>query len=184
MCTIRLLALGALFCGLTGCAGQESTYADSDNKEATGGAGGDTASDGSSTRKPTGGELSASGGSSQSGSTTAESEPLCIPGASDECACPGGAKGAQICAKDGQSYGVCACEPEVVTEVVTEVKTVNPEGYSGECVRLGVSSAVVGGPCWSSQLILYVNCQTLPKQTGCEKANPGINLTGVYCCDS
>lgn len=33
----------------------------------------------------------------------------CTPGASVACVCPGVGTGAQVCAADGASYGVCAC---------------------------------------------------------------------------
>jgi hypothetical protein len=187
MCTstIRLLTLGTLLLGLNGCAG--STYADPGSPEDTGGSGGDSASESSTTRKPTGGELSASGGASQSGSATEAPELLCVPGASDECACPGGAKGAQVCAKDGMSYGACECEPEVVTETVTETKTVAPEGYSGDCLRLGATVATAEGACDLQTPVLYVNCKAKPGPTsvGCRVPyNYALleNVPGVYCC--
>jgi hypothetical protein len=34
---------------------------------------------------------------------------VCVPGATAECACPGGAKGAQACLRDGTGYGSCEC---------------------------------------------------------------------------
>lgn len=34
---------------------------------------------------------------------------VCIPGATQECACPGGVKGAQACRDDGSGYATCQC---------------------------------------------------------------------------
>lgn len=34
---------------------------------------------------------------------------VCVPGATQECACPGGAKGAQACNDDGSGFAACDC---------------------------------------------------------------------------
>jgi hypothetical protein len=34
---------------------------------------------------------------------------VCVPGATQECACPGGVKGAQACREDGAGFDACAC---------------------------------------------------------------------------
>lgn len=34
---------------------------------------------------------------------------VCVPGVTSECACPGGAKGAQACKDDGTGYDTCQC---------------------------------------------------------------------------
>jgi hypothetical protein len=38
-------------------------------------------------------------------------EPLCVPGRTLTCACPGGGTGAQTCSDDGQRFGICNCLP-------------------------------------------------------------------------
>ena len=51
-----------------------------------------------------GGFGGASGGAGGSGGTM-----VCAPGLQVECACVGGAKGAQACKNDGSGYGTCQC---------------------------------------------------------------------------
>jgi hypothetical protein len=85
------------------------------------------------------------------------------------------------------SYGECVCEPKVVTETVTETVTVNPEGYSGDCLRLGATVATAEGACDLQTPVLYVNCKEQPKISagGCRVPyNFKIleNVPGVYCC--
>lgn len=178
MKTLTTLTITTLFAlTLNACAG-ETVYAH-DNE--TGGQGGEstvisaqgTAKDGSSAVTTT--------------TETAEPELLCVPGASVGCACPGGTKGAQACAKDGMSYGVCACEAKIVTETVIETVTETPEGYSGECLRLGATVATTEGACDLQTPVLYVNCKTKPGPTsvGCRVPyNYALleNVPGVYCC--
>ena len=36
-------------------------------------------------------------------------EAACVPGAQENCGCLGGAIGIQVCADDGESFGVCEC---------------------------------------------------------------------------
>ena len=36
--------------------------------------------------------------------------PLCTPGATQACACPGGARGVQVCTDDGLRLGACRCD--------------------------------------------------------------------------
>jgi poly(3-hydroxybutyrate) depolymerase len=90
----------------------------------------------------------------------------CVPGAQTGCSCTDGSSGAQICQDDG-TMGECVCEA--------------PEGYSGECVKVG--DVHVGATCPVDQPILYVNCAGKPAYnggTGCLDAfNPG---NGMWCC--
>lgn len=179
----KILSTTLLALTLSACAGETVYVHDPENGgTGTGGQGGE-----SSVKSE---QETAKGGAEAVTTTTATEAPkpelLCVPGASDECACPGGTKGAQSCAKDGMSYGECVCEARVVTitETKTETVTVNPEGYSGECVRVGITAATEGGPCWSSALVLYVNCPERPKTPGdCSSPNPKNGLTGAYCCN-
>jgi hypothetical protein len=116
----------------------------------------------------------------------ASSDPLCIPGASVECACPGGTKGAQTCAKDGRSFSTCACEPVVVTETV-EVP-VAPAGYSGECViitKFPANTLTADNPACTSGQVLRVNCPTKPNDECAEVWAPNsilIGMPGAFCC--
>lgn len=45
------------------------------------------------------------------GGDTPAAEPLCIPGASVSCVCPGGALGGQVCLPDGSGFEACVCAP-------------------------------------------------------------------------
>src|SRR5689334_11491415 len=40
-------------------------------------------------------------------------DPRCLPGAQLECACPGGARGTQVCLSSGRAVGVCECGSRV-----------------------------------------------------------------------
>lgn len=176
----KLIAVALALVCLGGCT--EHVFVES---EGTGGSGGETQA---VAEQPTN---AAAGGSAPSTTeAVAPVEPLCVPGESVECACPGGGVGAQVCAADGQSFGVCDCEPEVVTETVTVtetatetiVETVAPDGYSGECTRIGVVGT--DSPC-STYPVLYVNCTKAPR-SGCGmpviSANDGTRASGIYCC--
>lgn len=44
------------------------------------------------------------------GPKTGRSAPACVPGTQIECACIGGARGAQVCADDGARFEACQCE--------------------------------------------------------------------------
>jgi len=44
------------------------------------------------------------------GPKTAKGAPACVPGTQIECACIGGARGAQVCADDGARFEACQCE--------------------------------------------------------------------------
>jgi hypothetical protein len=41
------------------------------------------------------------------GACSSDGDPVCTPGATQACVCPGGGAGAQACEKDGKSWGVC-----------------------------------------------------------------------------
>jgi hypothetical protein len=83
-----MLLLGAL----VGCAGGSDTARDSAGEIGPGDA------EGSST---------ATSGATQA--TTTDEPANCVPGQQIECACPGGAPGAQACLPDGSGYDVCEC---------------------------------------------------------------------------
>ena len=83
-----------------------------------GGAGGQGGAGGSSTGGAGGGGTSGTGGGSTGGagggSTSGAggsmpSTTVCTPGQQVECACPGGAQGAQACNEDGTGFEACAC---------------------------------------------------------------------------
>jgi hypothetical protein len=83
-----LLLLGALI----GCAGGSDTARDSAGEI------GPADSEGSGT---------ATSGSTQAATTDEPGN--CVPGQQIECACPGGAPGAQACLPDGSGYDACEC---------------------------------------------------------------------------
>lgn len=73
---------------------------------------------GSDTTRDTAGDIGSPTG--DGGSTTAASDATtqaataddagnCVPGQQIECACPGGAPGAQACLPDGSGYDLCVC---------------------------------------------------------------------------
>lgn len=61
----------------------------------------------------TGGAMTGTGtggtGGAMTGSGTGGSDDACTPGQQVECACPGGAPGAQACLSDGSGYEACQC---------------------------------------------------------------------------
>lgn len=61
-------------------------------------------------------------------------ERACVPGESRECACPGGAKGAQSCAADGSRLSACEC-------AAAAAPTAEPEKAAGTAAAAAPAAA-------------------------------------------
>lgn len=165
-----IFGVSLLVATLSGCGSDGTT----EYVYLSGGAGsGEPASGGSSAPTATAPLSATAGGSGGASATSAPAElaQTCTPGASVACACADGATSAQVCATDGRSYGECDCGPEPVAEVVA------PEGYSGECVGLGLTDA-----CFVDGIRRYafVNCAKSPDAEMCISSVPV--MPGGYCC--
>ncbi len=146
MCNRTRLILLGLATGVlcVGCGADSSGY-----PEDFGAGGSDVASGGSSVKTVSESSSGSNGGSQSSYATECQAveAKACVPGASVSCACPDGSTSSQVCAADGQSFGACQCEVEPVE--------VTPDGYSGECLVVGINDTLTG--CYSPAIAL-VNC--------------------------
>lgn len=156
-----------IFATLNACSSETATYTEATDD----GAGG---SDSSASSTFAVGTPQAGGAAPIAATTQAveEVEPLCVPGQSVACACPDGASSAQVCAADGKSFGACDCGPAEVVE---------PAGYSGECVGIGLTDS-----CFVNNIRRYafVNCAKIPAadEFQCITSVPAV--AGLFCCNA
>ncbi len=135
---VRLCAL-VLPGALVGCAG-----------------GSDTARDSAGEIGPADAEAGSSAAASGSTTQAATTDEMgnCVPGQQIECACPGGAPGAQACLPDGSGYDNCECpgadgegsssgETAPTTDVSGTSGGSTGGGTDDECVACG-NAALVG----------------------------------------
>jgi hypothetical protein len=57
---------------------------------------------------------------------------VCDPGRADDCPCPGGAEGVQVCADDGASWGECECDDDEHDAGPGDGPDAGPEGCDGD----------------------------------------------------
>lgn len=128
--------------------------------------------------------VTASGGSIQVATTASPVAvvqplpvPVCVPGSAASCACANGLGGAQTCDVTGK-YAACVCTVVATPEPVT----VDPPGYSGACVSVGIAIANgAGAACIASNPYLKINCTgKLELASDCLYAANGI--PGLWCC--
>ena len=105
-------------------------------------------------------------------------EPLCIPGSTQQCFCPGGMPGAQVCNVDGSGYDKCICgkDPDAVPVLQADIDEPDVEGGETgcipECQGKGCGPDGCGGDCGTCPGSTYCTgdgqCQEIPITCGDE----------------
>jgi hypothetical protein len=104
---------------------------------------------------------------------------VCDPGATQVCVCPGGATGAQVCEKDGMSWGVCNGCPSIDGGAGADgavVADAKPSDGSGGCTT--AADLLDPGACGAGKACSIVDSDG---KLGC--ATPGTTAFHQPCAD-
>ena len=76
------------------------------------------------------------------GGEDSASEPACEAGRTEACACPDGSMGAQTCASNGESWGICRCDSSSANDCASDddCSSSLPYCYRGECSPAAIAS--------------------------------------------
>lgn len=191
MAAMRILRLGAcavlsLVNAGAGCAGGSDTTRDT-AAEIGEGSDGTTGTTGAAT----------TGTSATTSATATTSGGECVPGQQIECACPGGAPGAQACLPDGSGYEPCECPgDDAATTAVDSSGGVGESSSSdggvpddcascgnaallGECAA-ALDACLVDAACASMAACVQRCGLTVACVQGCQKGSPDDPSTALF----